>query len=199
MHLTANDNACFAEPFVPPFTNDEVYAETWRNIPGLLEGYQVSSLGRIWVPSYRSVQRGFVREAKMAKPRCLGNGYLGLMVWTADGTTKRTVYVHELVTLAFHGPRPVGLQIRHLDSNCLNNRADNLCYGTAKQNSQDAVALGRHPHGETHGRAKITAAQVQEIRDLRGVYTQAEIASMFGIARTTVSGVQNRRCWTHLN
>jgi len=52
--------------------------------------------------------------------------------------------IHRLVAAAFHGPRPDGQHIRHLDGNHLNNEASNLTYGTPSQNILDQVAHGRH-------------------------------------------------------
>jgi hypothetical protein len=44
-----------------------------------------------------------------------------------DGVRRRC-FVHELVALAFLGPRPEGHDIHHIDFNNHNNRADNLEY-----------------------------------------------------------------------
>jgi hypothetical protein len=48
------------------------------------------------------------------------------------------------VAEAFHGPRPVGLEVRHLDGDSLNNAASNLRYGTRTENLLDAVEHGTH-------------------------------------------------------
>jgi hypothetical protein len=55
------------------------------------------------------------------------------------GITK-TMYVHELVLLAFEGNRPATIdraEIRHLDGNKLNSNLSNLKYGTIKENVAD--------------------------------------------------------------
>jgi hypothetical protein len=52
--------------------------------------------------------------------------------------------VHQLVAEAFHGSRPDGLVIRHLDGDKMNNRATNLRYGTSSENAQDRLEHGRH-------------------------------------------------------
>jgi hypothetical protein len=55
------------------------------------------------------------------------------------GVTK-TTYVHELVLLAFEGPRPKIVsrsEIRHLDGDRFNNALTNLKYGTVKENAAD--------------------------------------------------------------
>jgi hypothetical protein len=55
------------------------------------------------------------------------------------GVTK-TRYVHQLVLLAFVGPRPKldeKGEIRHLDGDKMNNQLANLVYGTQKENMAD--------------------------------------------------------------
>jgi hypothetical protein len=42
--------------------------------------------------------------------------------------------VHQLVCEAFHGPCPAGLETLHEDENGLNNRPENLRWGTRKEN-----------------------------------------------------------------
>lgn len=56
----------------------------------------------------------------------------------------KSFYVHELVAMTFIGPRPDGMQIRHLDDDFTNNHWTNLAYGTAKENCADSVASGKH-------------------------------------------------------
>jgi len=50
--------------------------------------------------------------------------------------------VHGLVMLAFVGPRPDNLEVLHFDGNKLNNRLDNLRYGTSSENKFEAVRQG---------------------------------------------------------
>lgn len=52
--------------------------------------------------------------------------------------------VHSLVAEAFHGPRPKGQDIRHLDGDPANNAASNLRYGSRTENLLDAVRHGTH-------------------------------------------------------
>lgn len=48
---------------------------------------------------------------------------------------KKTLKVARLVCAAFHGPPPFeGAVTMHLDENSRNNRADNLAWGTQKEN-----------------------------------------------------------------
>jgi hypothetical protein len=58
------------------------------------------------------------------------------------GVKGRVYQVHALVALAFHGPMPEGLEVRHLDDVKTNNRPENLLYGTRSENRLDAVRNG---------------------------------------------------------
>lgn len=57
---------------------------------------------------------------------------------------QKTLLVHHLVLEAFVGPKPEGLQARHLNDVKTDNRLENLVWGTVKENSQDAVRNGVH-------------------------------------------------------
>lgn len=123
--------------------------EEWRPVVGWGEFYEVSNLGRV-----RSLDRVFLckdgrhrgRQGRILslKARAKQGGY-PLVSLHAGGYT-RTAKVHLLVAYAFLGPRPSGLRVRHRDGNPLNNKVDNLCYGTQSQNIKDSVAHGTHNH-----------------------------------------------------
>jgi hypothetical protein len=67
-----------------------------------------------------------------------------------------------------------------------------LYEGTRKQNMADCTARGRHnkPRGERHWRAKLTAEQVQEMRDLTEQgWTRKSLGDLFGVNAATVSRI----------
>lgn len=89
--------------------------------------------------------------------------------------------VHSAVMLAFVGPRPAGLEVRHLDGNPKNNVLSNLAYGTAGQNRIDAYEHGGRPTGERCHLAKLTDDQAADLRALRGFVSSRLAADHFGI------------------
>jgi hypothetical protein len=92
--------------------------------------------------------------------------------------------VHQMVAEAFHGPRPDGYHTRHLNGDRLDNRAENLTYGTPLENSRDSMR-----HGTIRsGRQIVTPAQVVEIRERRasGASLQA-LATDYGVTVSAVS------------
>ena len=92
------------------------------------------------------------------------------------------------------------LQVLH---NCDNPPCCNpahLYLGTPKINSERRDAEGRNTHGERHANAKLTEADVCEIRRLRvGGWLLREIAQEFGIAESNVSMICSRKSWRHLS
>lgn len=114
------------------------HEEEWRPIPGFNGLYEASSLGRVrsWhthrgVPGPRILRRANNKDGyfRMALNRN-GKGY--------------NRHLHAWIALAFLGPRPEGLEVRHLDGDQTNNRVSNLAYGTHSENVQDTIRHGRH-------------------------------------------------------
>lgn len=120
--------------------------EEWRPAVGWEGFYEVSNLGRV-----RSVDR-FVKRKDGRERRAPGRilkacttksgGYQAVNL-QGDGK-HRTSKTSQLVALAFLGPRPSSMQVRHKDGNPTNNRLDNLCYGTQSENAKDSVEHGTH-------------------------------------------------------
>ncbi len=108
------------------------------------------------------------------------------------------LYAHRASWIFHFGPIPNGLHVLHRCDvrNCLN--PTHLFLGNHLQNMQDMVKKGRGVKGETHGRCKITEQAVREIRENKNGEPQRELAARFGIARQTISKIQNRKKWAHV-
>lgn len=148
-------------------------AEVWKDIPGYEGKYQASNLGRV-----RSVDHYVTRlvKGRVLRPRIRKEGY---PIVTISGAGPKDV--HQLVALAFLGPKEDGKQVRHLDGDKLNPSADNLAYGSQADNERDKFRYGDKAR-------KLTTAQVQEIRKLAREHTMTNtvIARQFGVTETTV-------------
>lgn len=105
--------------------------EIWRPVPGY-SGYEISDLGGL-----RSSKRGPNRILRTTVDR---GGYSRVQLYR-DGKPRR-LGIHQLVALAFIGPRPAGKELRHLDGNSQRNEARNLAYGTSTENNRDTVDHG---------------------------------------------------------
>jgi len=105
----------------------------------------------------------------------------------------KDIKAHVLVALAFIGPRPEGMLVRHKDGVPSNNHVSNLEYGTALDNKADCIAHG------THGR-KLTERKVKVIRGLRKVgFTVNRLAIIFSVNRNTIIRVSRKHTWTFVD
>lgn len=59
----------------------------------------------------------------------------------------------------------------------------------------DRVLHGTSNRGESHPKSILTIGDVQEIRKLRGVATQAELSARYGVVRQTISEIHRGRNW----
>ena len=114
-----------------------------RPVPGY-EGYEADSEGTIW----RLFSTSYYPAGRMQTHIGRG-GYFRVSV--RIGKKHSAIGVHRLVALAFHGVPEPGMHARHLDGNCTNNRAENIAWGTAKENSADAIRHGTTPKGDRNG------------------------------------------------
>lgn len=112
---------------------------------------------------------------------------------------RRTFNAHVLIAEAFHGPRPDGMQVRHLDGDPTNNRPDNLRWGTAKENSADRIAHGRQSTIASISNAKLTAQQVREIRArFAAGETHHQLAVEFDLSPNYIHRIARRESWKHV-
>lgn len=151
-----------------------------RPIPSTGAVYSAGDDGRIY------------RGDQPLKPWRGGYGQQYEMVSAGE---QRKAYVHRLVCEAFYGSAPEGLlEVRHLDGDSLNNRPENLDWGTKEQNAADRSSHGRASR-EAHPAGKLTEAAVAEMHALRGSMTRPAMAARFGVAKGTVDDVLDGRTW----
>lgn len=111
-------------------------------------------------------------------------------------------FVHALVLEAFVGPRPLGLQCRHLDGNRTNNRIENLCWGTAQENQDDINRHGTRwvPVGEDSPNSKLSNRQAIAIKRLLLIGVRgSELAAIFGVTKSTITDLKKGRTWRHID
>lgn len=154
-----------------------------KPIPGF-SLYEVSADGQIFLK-------------KSSRPRKLQTNRAGYFVvgLKGDDGKKHTVSVSRAVCLAFHGlPPSPDHQAAHLNSVRKDNREENIAWKTLKENHADRHLIGTTNKHETNGRAKLTAAQVTEIRtSFDGV---CRLAERYGVAHSTISDIRSRKLWT---
>ncbi len=180
---------------------DTERGERWRSILGYEGIYEVSSLGTV-----RSLDReeswsygaNRFRSGRVMTPAHATNGYLVIKL-RKNGQRQQRV-VHRLVAEAFI-EIPVSLmrpEVNHKNGLKQDNRVENLEWVSSSQNTRHALATGLMSvrRGESHHASKLTAIQVEEIRDAYGKGAkQADLAHQFGVNQTAISKIIRRTRW----
>jgi hypothetical protein len=147
-------------------------APEWRECKGFPK-YEVSSLGEVR------------RAGRALKATRSDLGYLYVCIAGING--RKHKYVHGLVAEAFHGERPRGMDVDHINHQRDDNRAANLRWLSRSENLLRRVCenLGGKP--PLRG-TRLTEAEVMEIHRLRADgLSQKAIGERFQIPQVTVS------------
>lgn len=134
----------------------------------------------------------------------------GCWLWTghktaagygALGFQRKQKYAHRSSYEVFCGPIPKGLNVCHSCDvpACIN--PSHLFLGTQQENMADMVRKKRRSKsnnisGSTHHQAKLTEAQIVEIR--ASPKKQRDIALEYGLAQSTVGAIRTRKTWGHV-
>ena len=132
----------------------------------------ISSDGRLW------------RNGKEKKFTVSPVGY-EVVSFSTNNKTK-TYYKHRLMLHAFSGPCPDNCEALHINGNRLDNRLENLRWGTRKENVADAIRHGTATIGSKNGAAKLTNEMVKFIRKSKKI---GELANQFNVSITTIKRV----------
>lgn len=163
--------------------------------------YEVSDQGRVRSLDRVVVEKGGkerFKQGRLLRPHLTRTGHLTVML-AGDGTKARSG-VHQLVAQAFIGPRPDGMEVRHLDGRPENNGVSNLAWGSRKENQHDRWAHGTDNRGERHGLSKLTEADIGVIRAERLAGTSAAaLAERYGVSHATISRASTGSGWSHID
>lgn len=110
----------------------------WEGAYEVSDGGEVRSVDRIVVARHPALDRPHPRRfrGRVLRPGILQSGYK-MVNLTGPGRKREYRYVHDLVLLAFVGPKPAGLEVCHGDGTRINNHLANLRYDTRSANQQD--------------------------------------------------------------
>lgn len=183
-----------------PRTSDEddIQREIWKPVVGFEGFYEVSSRGNV-----RSCEREHTYDDKRVgtitrrrKSQTIAQAKRGkyrsaLLSKNGERTSHLT---HKLVIEAFTGPRPDGLEVRHLNGIASDNSASNLCYGTKLENAADRDAHGRTYRGEKHAWCRLSDAEIERIHsDAKNIARLEDLAAKYGISRTHAWNIKTGR------
>jgi hypothetical protein len=175
--------------------------EIWLPIKDFESYYKISNLGRV-----RSVSR-YVTITQNRRRRVLGRlrkqqiNYKGYpTVQISNETTKKTMYVHRLVAIAFITNDNNKPEVNHKDGNKLNNCYTNLEWVTSKENMQHAKEFGLRPNFkyESNPNFKLTHKTVQEAKILHSTgFTYTALGLKYNVSLTAIRRAIKGETWKH--
>lgn len=172
--------------------------EIWRPIPNYNGRYFASNLGRIKSVDWVSCN-GKRRKGKILKQQHESNGYLQVGLIT-NGTQLR-ILSHRIIAKIFIEKAEGKEFVNHINGIKDDNRAINLEWCTKSENSKHSFTIGKQCNkGENHPSNKLTDELVKQIRTkfIPRVYTSRRLAAEYGISKTNVLDIVNRKIWTHI-
>jgi hypothetical protein len=173
--------------------------EHWLSVLNYEGLYEVSNLGHIRSLDHNVPTKGGATRlvhGRILKCSKDSSGYLICSIYK-NGDQKQ-VSIHRMVLEVFIGPCPEGMECRHLDGNKLNNRLNNLKWGTYSENQND-----RHRHGtitrllgENSPVSFLTKEAVLDIRTSKE--KQTVLMKKYNTSQSHISNIQNNRRWEWL-
>lgn len=155
--------------------------------------YAISRDGRVW----SFPRRGSHHKGIWLAPNKMKNGYLTVGLCQKGKVFRK--YIHRLVLESYVG-NSKNHHARHLNGLSIDNRLENLVWGTRKENEQDKLLHGSRHVGEKHSNAKLTAQKVRQLiyEHRTGLFSFGELAVQFNISITTAWQIINKKRWKHL-
>lgn len=190
--------------------HEERFVATYRNPTGLCQACSnrkgKTLLQRFWEQvnkEYACTCHSWDERCWTWTGRCTPGGYGEFKNPQASKTAHRFIYQ------ATHGLLPSTVFVLHTPPCILKHCVRHLYAGSAQQNMNDKMAMGHHytpfsrenfPHGEAFPSAKLTIAQVIEIRYFydKGIMTPKAIAASFKISPRQVVRIGRREAWKRL-
>lgn len=121
-------------------------------------------------------------------------GY-GRLAATVDGE-KSTQQAHRIAYYLAHGIDPADKMVCHHCDNQPCVRPDHLFLGKALDNARDMVAKGRQQRCARHYRAKLTEAQVLEIRESKE--SSRVLGKKYGVHGVSIAAARRGQNWRTL-
>lgn len=169
-------------------------SESWRAIPGLEGEYEASGLGLV-----RSLDRVIQRGGRLVQWKgrllCPAKYCYGYLITNIRG---RVRFIHQLIALAWVGPRPDSAVVNHKNGIKTDNRPENLEWVTQRDNMLHAYSTGlKLSTGENNGNCKLTDADVVSILESPHAGT-TELAKRFCVSPRTIRLIRSGAAWRHI-
>jgi len=160
-----------------------------------METKQLPGLSRYTFRSDGDVISHWGREPKTLTGGHDKDGYRKFVL-IDDMGARRYVRRASLICAAFHGPRPKGKEVRHIDGSRTNDAPANLSWSTHAENCADKAWHGTSQKGGINGNAKLTEDQAKaaKIKIAQGD-SCVKIAREFGVNRSTIFNIKYGKTW----
>jgi NUMOD4 motif/HNH endonuclease len=167
--------------------------ETWRVYPGFAGFYEVSDRGNVASLARTTTSGGLL------KPHISAWGYRIVTLSRYGEHTDRRVA--RMVLEAFVSPCPPGHEACHGPGGKLDDRLDNLSWGTRSKNQgADRLRDGTSNRGARCGAAKLTAEIVISCRQrFAAGETQVNLATEFNVDQSVISDAVRGVSWKDLD
>lgn len=158
------------------------------------KNYMAGSDGRVYTRNLRggsSINRKTV-EWYPLKGWQSKKGYWSVLL--LDNGIRKSISLHRCICSAFHGlNKEKDIQVRHLDGNSLNNRPENLKWGTRYENFDDRKAHGTIRYGEKSNFSKFTDLEREHLKWAisKGLCTQRQAARTLSVEISTIHRICN--------
>lgn len=127
------------------------------------------------------------------------DGYEYLTVRRPGRVRPGKLRIHVAVLLAWIGPKPAGMEGRHLNGVLTDNRAENLEWSTHLVNVADQDRHGTRRRGSASPLAKLSEADVRAMRAAWPGETYSALGRRFGVSKQAARLVVIGRRWGHLS
>ena len=168
--------------------------ERWLPIVGYEGRYDISNHGKVRSLKYRGTE---IKKDLILTKNSVGYLVVGLF----NEGIKQTKSVHRIVLESFNPPKDKSLICRHLNGDQLDNRFENLAWGSHSDNQADTRLHGRVSQGQDVHNSKLTNTQAV---DIRHEYSQKNsshrtLAKKYGVAHSTIFKVLKNRTYREIN
>lgn len=170
--------------------------EIWQDIPNYIGYYSISNYGRIKSEDRHicsKIGQKYFHKGRFLRPKYIGtktlNGqYLGCTL-SVKGQCFYC-YIHQLVAITYLGPRLLGYEIHHKNTNKKDNRLINLEYVLKSQHKQKHLGC---QDGEKNHRCILSTQDVIDIRALykKGSVTKKKLSYQFNVGRRHIGSIVN--------
>ena len=141
-------------------------------------------------------KKNFWKKVNKTDTCWLWTGYCRSDGYARVGINKQFQYIHRITWFLTGNIIPEGHIIRHKcrNRNCCN--PEHLETGTYTENQSDRIRDGTTVKGEKQHLAKLTSAQVIDIR--LSTESQRKLAKRYNVSQSAIYHIINRKTWMHI-